>query len=157
MQSNREREELHKAIWSIADDLRGSVDGWDFKQYILGIMFYRYISENITNYINDGERKAGDKDFDYAKISDDIAESERENLVKEKGFFILPSELFVNIVKRARDDENLNETLEKIFNNIENSAKGAESEDDFSGLFDDIDVNSNKLGATVGKRNEKLD
>lgn len=152
----REREELHKAIWSIADDLRGSVDGWDFKQYILGIMFYRYISENITNYINDGERKAGDKEFDYAKISDNMAESERENLVKEKGFFILPSELFCNVYKRARNDENLNETLEKIFNNIENSAKGAESEDDFSGLFADVDVNSNKLGATVQKRNDKL-
>lgn len=156
MQNNRERDELHKAIWSIADDLRGSVDGWDFKQYILGIMFYRYISENITNYINEGERKAGDTGFDYAKLKDSDAEPERANLVKEKGFFILPSELFANVVKRARDDENLNETLEKIFNNIENSAKGAESEDDFSGLFDDIDVNSNKLGATVSKRNEKL-
>jgi len=156
MASNREREELHKAIWSIADDLRGSVDGWDFKQYILGIMFYRYISENITNYINEGERKAGDTTFDYAKLKDSEAESERDNLVKEKGFFILPSELFCNVCKKAKDDENLNETLEKIFNNIENSAKGAESEDDFSGLFDDIDVNSNKLGSTVAKRNEKL-
>lgn len=156
MPSNNERDELHKAIWSIADDLRGSVDGWDFKQYILGIMFYRYISENITNYINEGERKAGDKNFDYATLSDETAESERLNLVKEKGFFILPSELFCNVCKKAKDDENLNETLEKIFNNIENSAKGAESEDDFSGLFDDIDVNSNKLGATVPKRNEKL-
>ena len=156
MSNNREREELHKAIWSIADDLRGSVDGWDFKQYILGIMFYRYISENITNYINDGERKAGDTTFDYAKLKDSEAESERDNLVKEKGFFILPSELFCNVCKRAKNDENLNETLEKIFNNIENSAKGAESEDDFSGLFDDIDVNSNKLGSTVAKRNEKL-
>ena len=156
MASNREREELHKAIWSIADDLRGSVDGWDFKQYILGIMFYRYISENITNYINEGERKAGDTSFDYAKLKDSEAESERDNLVKEKGFFILPSELFCNVCKKAKDDENLNETLEKIFNNIENSAKGAESEDDFSGLFDDIDVNSNKLGSTVSKRNERL-
>lgn len=156
MPSNKERDELHKSIWSIADDLRGSVDGWDFKQYILEIMFYRYISENITNYINEGERKAGDKNFDYATLSDEVAESERQNLVKEKGFFILPSELFCNVCKKAKDDENLNETLEKIFNNIENSAKGAESEDDFSGLFDDIDVNSNKLGATVPKRNEKL-
>lgn len=171
MASNREREELHKAIWSIADDLRGSVDGWDFKQYILGIMFYRYISENITNYINEGERKAGDTTFDYAKIKDNEAEGERENLVKEKGFFIRPSELFCNVIKAAKSDsatfvdvegktksvkDNLNEYLEMIFNNIENSAKGAESEDDFSGLFDDIDVNSNKLGATVTKRNEKL-
>ena len=171
MASNREREELHKAIWSIADDLRGAVDGWDFKQYILGIMFYRYISENITNYINEGERKAGDTSFDYAKLSDSEAEYERDNLVKEKGFFIRPSELFCNVIKSAKSDnatftdiegktksikDNLNEYLEMIFNNIENSAKGAESEDDFSGLFDDIDVNSNKLGATVAKRNEKL-
>ena len=152
----QEREELHKAIWSIADDLRGSVDGWDFKQYVLGIMFYRYISENITNYINEGERKAGDKEFDYTKLSDEEAESVREELVKEKGFFILPSELFCNVCKKAKNDENLNETLEKIFNNIENSAKGAESEDDFEGLFADLDVNSNKLGATVAKRDEKL-
>lgn len=171
MASNREREELHKAIWSIADDLRGSVDGWDFKQYILGMMFYRYISENITNYINEGERKAGDTTFDYAKLKDSEAECERENLVKEKGFFIRPSELFCNVIKSAKSEsatftdvegknknvkDNLNEYLEMIFNNIENSAKGAESEDDFSGLFDDIDVNSNKLGATVTKRNEKL-
>jgi len=152
----KEREELHKAIWSIADDLRGSVDGWDFKQYILGIMFYRYISENIANYINEGERKAGDKDFDYAKLSDAEAETVREDLVKVKGFFILPSELFCNVCKRAKSDENLNETLENIFSNIENSAKGAESEDDFAGLFADLDVNSNKLGASVPKRNAKL-
>ena len=154
--NTQEREELHKKIWAIADDLRGSVDGWDFKQYILGMMFYRYISENITNYINEGERKAGDKDFDYAKLPDEVAETQREELVKEKGFFILPSELFCNVCKKAKNDENLNETLEKVFNDIENSAKGAESEDDFAGLFDDIDVNSNKLGATVAKRNDKL-
>ena len=152
----KEREELHKAIWSIADDLRGAVDGWDFKQYVLGMMFYRYISENITNYINDGEKRAGNSSFDYAKLSDDMAKTQRNELVKEKGFFILPSELFCNIVKSAKDDENLNETLERIFRNIEDSAKGSESEDDFSGLFDDIDVNSNKLGSTVAKRNEKL-
>ena len=171
MPSNNERDELHKAIWSIANDLRGAVDGWDFKQYILGIMFYRYISENITNYINKGERKAGDTTFDYAKLSDSEAEREKENLIKEKGFFIRPSELFCNVIKSAKSDnstfidtegkiknikDNLNEYLEMIFNNIENSAKGAESEDDFSGLFDDIDVNSNKLGATVSKRNNKL-
>ena len=154
---NREREELHKAIWSIADDLRGAVDGWDFKQYILGIMFYRYISENITKYINDGERKAGDKNFDYAKITDEQAEGIRSDLVKEKGFFILPSEIFSNVCKEAKNhEEDLNEILQKIFRNIENSAKGAESEENFSGLFDDIDVNSNKLGATVRKRNERL-
>lgn len=155
-EKTQEREELHKAIWAIADELRGAVDGWDFKQYVLGIMFYRYISENITNYINDGEKRAGNDGFDYLKISDEMAEGEREALVKEKGFFILPSELFCNVVKKAKNDENLNETLEKIFNNIEDSAKGSESEDDFSGLFDDIDVNSNKLGSSVAKRNERL-
>ena len=152
----QEREELHKAIWNIANDLRGSVDGWDFKQYVLGIMFYRYISENITNFINSSEKEAGMEDFDYAKMSDANAEMAREDLVKTKGFFILPSQLFVNVRKRAPQDDNLNETLEKAFNAIEDSAKGTESEDDFKGLFDDIDVNSNKLGATVIKRNEKL-
>ena len=152
----QEREELHKAIWSIADDLRGSVDGWDFKQYILGIMFYRYISENMTNYINEGERKAGDDNFDYAKLSDEEAETIRKEMVNEKGFFILPSELFDNVCKKAKDDENLNETLEHVFKHIEESAKGSEAESDFAGLFDDYDVNSNKLGSTVAKRNEKL-
>ena len=156
IRKEQEREELHKAIWSIADDLRGSVDGWDFKQYVLGMMFYRYISENLTNYINAGEHEAGEKEFDYAQLPDEEAEGAREGLVQEKGFFILPSELFVNVRARAKDDENLNETLERVFNNIENSAKGSESEDDFSGLFDDLDVNSNKLGATVAKRNDKL-
>lgn len=152
----QERDELHRAIWAIADELRGAVDGWDFKNYVLGTMFYRYISENLCNYINSGEIEAGNTDFDYAKMSDEEAEEAREGLVEEKGFFILPSELFCNVRSKAADDENLNETLERIFNNIENSAKGAESEEDFAGLFDDIDVNSNKLGATVAKRNDKL-
>ena len=154
--NSREREELHKAIWSIADDLRGSVDGWDFKQYVLGTMFYRYISENLTNYINAQEIEAGTPDFDYAQLSDEEAETAREGLVEEKGFFVLPSELFCNVRKRASSDENLNETLESVFRHIEESAQGSESEDDFKGLFDDFDVNSNKLGATVAKRNDKL-
>lgn len=152
----QEREELHKAIWSIADDLRGSVDGWDFKQYVLGIMFYRYISENLTKYVNEKQRAFGMDDFDYAQMSDAEAEQGRAMLVEEKGFFILPSELFCNVRKSARQDENLNETLESVFQHIEQSAKGTVSEKDFEGLFDDLDVNSNKLGATVAKRNEKL-
>lgn len=152
----QERDELHRAIWAIADELRGAVDGWDFKNYVLGTMFYRYISENITNYINEGEIEAGNTDFDYAQMSDDDAEEAREGLVQEKGFFILPSELFCNVRVKAEDDENLNETLEKVFRHIEESAKGSESESDFAGLFDDFDVNSNKLGSTVAKRNEKL-
>ncbi len=152
----QERDELHRAIWSIADDLRGSVDGWDFKSYILGIMFYRYISENLTNYINAGEIESGNADFDYTLLSDENAKVAKDDLVSTKGFFILPSELFVNVRKNAANDENLNETLEKVFHNIEESAKGTPSEEDFSGLFDDIDVNSNKLGATVAKRNDKL-
>ena len=114
IRNDREREELHKAIWSIADDLRGSVDGWDFKQYVLGVMFYRYISENLTNYINGGEHAAGDAQFDYAKMKDSDAEGARAGLVQEKGFFILPSELFCNVRARATDDENLNETLERF-------------------------------------------
>lgn len=152
----QEREELHRTIWGIANDLRGSVDGWDFKQYVLGMLFYRYISENFRNYINEGEIEAGNADFDYAKLSDEDAEGAREDLVTTKGFFILPSELFENVREKAKNDENLNETLEKVFNNIELSAQGSDSEDDFKGLFDDIDVNSNKLGSTVAKRNDKL-
>ena len=156
MIKEQEREELHRAIWAIADDLRGSVDGWDFKSYVLGTMFYRFISEKIQNYINAGEREAGNPDFDYAKMSDEDAAEARTGLIEEQGFFLLPSELFVNVRKRAPQDENLNETLERVFNHIEESAKGHISEDDFAGLFDDFDVNSNKLGATVAKRNEKL-
>ncbi|NCU28354.1 MAG: type I restriction-modification system subunit M [Candidatus Moranbacteria bacterium] len=152
----QERSELHRAIWQIANDLRGSIDGWDFKQYVLGILFYRFISENITNYINTDERRSGKKDFDYATLSDKEAEFGRTDTVKEKGFYILPSELFVNVRKNARNDANLNETLSSVFNNIENSAKGSDSEDDLKGLFDDLDVNSNKLGSNVEKRNQKL-
>ncbi len=152
----QERSELHRAIWQIANDLRGSVDGWDFKQYVLGILFYRFISENLTNYINTDERRSGKKDFDYSALSNKEAEFGRTDTVKEKGFYILPSQLFVNVRKNAINDANFNETLTKVFRNIENSAKGSDSEDDIKGLFDDLDVNSNKLGATVEKRNQKL-
>lgn len=158
MRKEQERAELHKMIWNAATDLvhAGGVDAWDFKQYVLGTMFYRYISDNITDYINRGEHEAGDTSFDYAKLSDEAAEVARDGLVQSKGFFILPSELFCNVRKNAAKDENLNETLERVFRNIENSAQGTASEDDFKGLFDDFDVNSNKLGPTVAKRNEKL-
>ncbi len=148
-----ERDELHKAIWKIANDLRGSVDGWDFKQYVLGFLFYRFISENLTDYINKLEP---DDNFDYAKLSDEQAEYGRNETLREKGFYILPSELFCNVRKRAKQDADLNVTLNNVFNNIENSAKGTDSEDDMKGLFDDIDVNSNKLGNTVKERNDKL-
>ena len=152
----QERAELHKTIWGIADDLRGSVSGWDFKQYVLGMLFYRYISENLTKYINDGEHEAGNKDFDYANITNKQAKEAKEDLVKTKGFFILPSQLFVNIQKKAKDDPDLNVTLEKAFRAIEESASGTESEYAFKGLFEDFNVNSNQLGATVAKRNERL-
>lgn len=171
VKKEQQREELHRAIWAIADDLRGSVDGWDFKSYVLGAMFYRYISENLTDYINRGEWEAGDRDFDYAKLSDEDAETARAGIVVEKGFFLLPSELFENVVRRAADDPNLNETLGRIFRHIESSvrlspeaadsagdapADEAARESAIRGLFNDFDVNSNKLGATVPKRNEKL-
>ena len=151
-----QRAELHKTIWRIANDLRGSVDGWDFKSYVLGMLFYRFISENLAAYINKGEHEAGHSDFDYAKLSDANAEFGRKETVAEKGFYILPSELFANVRARAAADENLNETLERVFANIEGSAVGADSEDDLKGLFDDLDVNSAKLGQTVARRNEKL-
>lgn len=151
-----QRAELHKTIWRIANDLRGSVDGWDFKSYVLGMLFYRFVSENLTAYINHGEYEAGDASFDYTQMSDSQADFARDEVVAEKGFFILPSDLFANVRERAADDENLNETLERVFKNIEASALGTDSEDDIKGLFDDLDVNSNKLGSTVAKRNQKL-
>ena len=151
-----ERAELHKTIWRIANDLRGSVDGWDFKSYVLGMLFYRFISENLVAYLNAQERAAGAADFDYASLTDEQAEHGRATTVEEKGFYILPSALFSNVRARARHDENLNETLSQVFRDIEGSAVGADSEDDLKGLFDDLDVNSSKLGSTVAKRNEKL-
>ncbi len=154
--NDRERAELHKTIWKVANDLRGTIDGWDFKNYVLGFLFYRFISENLTSYINKLEYETGNADFDYAQLCDDQAEFGREETVKEKGFYILPSQLFSNINKGADKDQNLNVTLTNIFKNIENSAVGTASEDSFKGLFDDLDVNSNKLGSTVVKRNEQL-
>lgn len=151
-----ERAELHKTIWRIANDLRGSVDGWEFKNYVLGMLFYRFISENLTAYLNEGERKAGNTVFDYTKLQDADAEQGRKEAVKEKGFYILPSELFVNLRARARHDDNLNESLSRIFANIEGSATGTESEDDLRGLFDDLDVNNRRLGSTVSRRNQEL-
>ncbi|MBR1594800.1 MAG: type I restriction-modification system subunit M [Alloprevotella sp.] len=156
MSREQERAELHRTIWAMANDLRGSVDGWDFKSYVLGMLFYRFISENLAAHINKLEREAGDADFDYAELPDAEAELGRAETVREKGFFILPSQLFCNVCRRADADPNLNETLSTVFAAIENSAKGTESEADFKGLFGDIDVNSNKLGATVQKRNETL-
>jgi len=152
----QQRAELHKTIWQVANDLRGSVDGWDFKSYVLGILFYRFISENLTSYINTGEHEAGNTGFDFAQLSDDEAEFAREEIVNEKGFFIRPSELFENVRRRAPQDENLNETLESIFRDVEGSATGTDSEDDLKGLFDDLNVNSSKLGNTVAKRNGKM-
>lgn len=156
MTKEQERDELHRTIWQIANDLRGSVDGWDFKAYVLGILFYRFISENLRAHINKFERESGNPDFDYANLPDEQAEYGRADTVKEKGFFILPSELFQNVQRQAKNNPNLNETLNAVFQNIEASAKGTPSEDDLKGLFDDVDVNSNKLGGTVTKRNEKL-
>ncbi|MDR0206122.1 MAG: type I restriction-modification system subunit M [Bacteroidales bacterium] len=156
MSRELQRAELHRTIWKIANDLRGSVDGWDFKQYVLGFLFYRFISENITNYLNNLVHLAGNTDFNFAKITDEMAENARQETVTEKGFYILPSELFENVRIKAKTDQNLNETLERVFKHIEGSAMGFDSENDLKGLFDDVDVNSNKLGGTVIKRNELL-
>jgi len=151
-----QRAQLHKTIWRIANDLRGSVDGWDFKSYVLGMLFYRFISENLTAYLNEQERKAGHPEFDYTSLANAKAEFGRRETVAEKGFYILPSELFDSVRARGSQDANLNETLARVFKNIEGSAVGSDSEDDLKGLFDDLDVNSSKLGSTVAKRNEKL-
>ena len=152
----QEREELHKTIWKIANDLRGSVDGWDFKQYVLGLLFYRFISENIEHYVNENQRKAGLSNFEYSNISDEEALLGKKQILEEKGLFILPSELFCNIRKNAKNNENLNVTIDNIFDNIESSARGTASENDVKGLFDDFDVKGNKLGNTVEEKNEKL-
>lgn len=152
---DREREELHKTIWKIANELRGSVDGWDFKQYVLGLLFYRFISENIENYVNENQRKAGITDFQYRNISDEEALLGKTQILEEKGFFILPSELFCNIKKDADKNENLNVVISNVFKNIESSARGTASENDVKGLFDDFTID-NKLGNTVDERNEKL-
>lgn len=128
----------------------------DFKQYVLGMLFYRFISENLTNYINAHERRAGNQDFDYSRISDAEAEVGRTEIILDKGFHILPSQLFVNLRKRAHEDANLNETLALIFRSIEGSAKGFDSEEDLKGLFEDFNVNSTQLGRTVEQRNKLL-
>jgi type I restriction enzyme M protein len=156
MAIQQERAELHKTIWKIANDLRGSVDGWDFKAYVLGSIFYRFISENICDYIHQLMKDAGQPDFDYTSISDEMAENIRRKMVEEKGYFILPSQLFQNVVKNADKDENLNEKLTSIFRSIEASAQGTDSEEDLRGLFSDFSVDSAALGSTVIKRNQLL-
>jgi type I restriction enzyme M protein len=156
MANNTQRDELHKTIWAIADSLRGAVGGWEFKAYVLGAIFYRYISENITRHINQLQAEAGIPDYDYAKESDENAEEAREGMVGEKGYFILPSQLFQNVARHPEKDENLNVTLNNIFNDIEGSAKGTASEDDMRGLFSDFMVNNPQLGNTVALRNKLL-
>ena len=156
MATQQERAELNKTIWKIANDLRGSVDGWDFKAYVLGSIFYRFISENICDYIHQLMKDAGQPDFDYTTISNEMAENIRKKMVEEKGYFILPSQLFQNVVKNADKDENLNEKLSSIFRSIEASAQGTDSEEDLRGLFSDFSVDSAALGSTVIKRNQLL-
>ena len=156
MANQNERAELHKTIWKIANDLRGSVDGWEFKAYVLGSIFYRFISENMCDYIHKLMEAAGQPEFDYTTISDEMAERIREKMVQEKGYFILPSQLFQNVVKTAEKDENLNEHLTNIFRSIEESAMNTPSEDDLRGLFSDFAVDNAALGSTVIKRNQLL-
>ena len=150
MTKESQRAEVHKTIWRIANDQRGSVDGWDFKTYVLGLLFYRFISENLTAYINEGERKAGDASFsDYTKLKDHEAEIARRETVEEKGFYILPSELFVNVRAMARKDENLNEALARVFKNIEGSDVGTGSEDDLKGLLAHSSISTGKIGDSI--------
>ena len=156
MATMQERAELHKTIWKIANDLRGSVDGWEFKAYVLGSIFYRFISENICDYFNQRMHDLGYADFNYADMKDEEAQGGKNDAVQTKGFFMLPSQLFQNVVKTADKDENLNEHLTAIFRAIEASAQGTESEDDLRGLFSDFSVDSQALGSTVIKRNQLL-
>lgn len=152
MSSAEQRAKLQAQIWKIANDVRGSVDGWDFKQYVLGTLFYRFISENFSNYI-----EGGDDGVNYAELSDEIITKEiREDAIKTKGYFIYPSQLFVNIAKNANTNESLNTDLAAIFSAIESSANGYPSELDIKGLFADFDTTSNRLGNTVKDKNSRL-
>jgi type I restriction enzyme M protein len=152
MTSTQQRADLQRQIWQIANDVRGAVDGWDFKQYVLGTLFYRFISENFANYI-----EADDDSVNYAKLSDDvITPAIKDDAIKTKGYFIYPSQLFSNIVKNANTNESLNTDLAKIFSAIEASASGYPSEDDIKGLFADFDTTSNRLGNTVKDKNMRL-
>lgn len=156
MATLQQREELHRTIWSMADELRGAVGGWEFKAYVLGTLFYRFISENITDYINRLQKEAGVEGFNYADMSDEEAALAKEQMVEEKGFFILPSQLFENVCKNCEHDENLNMTLSSIFKEIEASAIGTDSEDDMKGLFSDFNVDSSQLGGDVKTRNKLI-
>ena len=152
MTNTKQRDELQAAIWKIANEVRGAVDGWDFKQFVLGTLFYRFISENFTNFI-----EAGDESVDYAHLSDDVITPEiKDDATKTKGYFIYPSQLFVNIAKEANNNPNLNTDLVAIFNAIESSASGYASEHDIKGLFADFDTTSNRLGNTVEEKNKRL-
>ncbi|GIJ97651.1 type I restriction-modification system subunit M [Capnocytophaga stomatis] len=152
MTSIVQRAELQAKIWKIANEVRGAVDGWDFKQFVLGTLFYRFISENFTNFIENG-----DESVNYASLSDDVITPEiKDDAVKSKGYFIYPSQLFVNIAKNANTNETLNTDLANIFREIENSASGYASEHDIKGLFADFDTTSNRLGNTVADKNKRL-
>lgn len=152
MTSINQRQELQNKIWKIANDVRGSVDGWDFKHFVLGSLFYRFISENFTSYI-----EGGDESIDYASMSDDVISPEiKDDAVKTKGYFIYPSQLFVNVAKKANKNENLNTDLAEIFTAIESSANGYPSEQDIKGLFADFDTTSTRLGNTVENKNNRL-
>ena len=151
--SQQQRAALQRQIWQIANEVRGTIDGWDFKQYVLGTLFYRFISENFSAYI-----EAGDDSVDYASFPDDspILEQIKEDTIKTKGYFIYPSQLFENVAKNANDNPNLNTDLKAIFNAIESSANGYDSEQDIKGLFADFDTTSSRLGNTVADKNKRL-
>ncbi|MDY0190361.1 MAG: type I restriction-modification system subunit M [Desulfuromonas sp.] len=152
MTSTQQRDALQRQIWSIANDVRGSVDGWDFKQYVLGTLFYRFISENFASYI-----EADDDSINYAELPDNIITPEiKDDAIKTKGFFIYPSQLFINVIKNANNNESLNTDLAAIFSAIESSANGYHSERDIKGLFADFDTTSNRLGNTVKDKNTRL-
>ncbi|HGP7179647.1 TPA: type I restriction-modification system subunit M [Neisseria meningitidis] len=152
MTEMQQRAQLHRQIWKIADEVRGAVDGWDFKQYVLGTLFYRFISENFTDYM-----QAGDSSIDYAAMPDSIITPEiKDDAVKVKGYFIYPGQLFCNIAAEAHQNEELNTKLKEIFTAIESSASGYPSEQDIKGLFDDFDTTSSRLGSTVADKNKRL-
>lgn len=157
----QERQQLYKAIWNIANDLRGAVDGWDFKAYVMGMMAYRYLSEHFAGYVNNNERESGKPDFNYADLSDEyvekgMGEEEKRSLINTLGYFILPSQLFENVEKNCEENDTLNLSLYEAFSKIQTSGEGTSSDKIFKDLFIDVDVNSNKLGINTDQRNARL-
>lgn len=143
-------------IVQIAEKFHSETEAWDLKAYVLGTLFYRFLSEDLAAFIDNEEHAAGVSDFNYATLDDITAEMARLTTISEKGYFLLPSQLYEAVQANAAKDENLNETLKAVFGAIEGSANGTASQHAYSGLFSGFDPNATALGETVPSRNKRL-